>query len=95
MNTIHRTRTLQIAWLLLLTLAGLAVSGCANYMAPFEVKQARPGLESETKSSLTELPPPRDKIVAAVYRFRDQTGQYKASERASTFSTSARGCRTC
>ena len=83
----HRTRTLQIAWLLLLTLAGLAVSGCANYMEPFEVKPARPGLESETKSSLNELPPPQDKIVAAVYRFRDQTGQYKASERASTFST--------
>jgi curli production assembly/transport component CsgG len=87
MNTMHRTRTLQLAWLLLLTLAGLAVSGCANYMEPFEVKPAHPGLESETKSSLTQLPPPQDKIVAAVYRFRDQTGQYKASERASTFST--------
>jgi curli production assembly/transport component CsgG len=83
----NRTHTLQIAWLLLLTLAGLAASGCANYTEPFAVKPAHPGLESNERAALKELPPPNDKIVAAVYRFRDQTGQYKASERASTFST--------
>ncbi len=83
----NRTRTLQLAWLLLLTMAGLAASGCANYMEPFAVKPAHPGLESDERPGLTALPPPNDKVVAAVYRFRDQTGQYKASERASTFST--------
>lgn len=83
----NRTRTLPLAWLLLLTVAGLMASGCANYMAPFTTKSAHPGLESTERAALAELPPPQEKIVAAVYRFRDQTGQYKASERASTFST--------
>ncbi|WP_245591361.1 CsgG/HfaB family protein [Derxia gummosa] len=36
---------------------------------------------------LVQLPPPRGRIVAAVYGFRDQTGQYKPSPD-SSFSTS-------
>lgn len=36
---------------------------------------------------LVQLPPPRGKVVAAVYGFRDQTGQYKPSPD-SSFSTS-------
>src|SRR5690625_2492034 len=36
---------------------------------------------------LVQLPPPRGKVVAAVYGFRDQTGQYKSSSD-SSFSTS-------
>lgn len=39
-----------------------------------------------TYQDLVSLPPPRGKLVAAVYNFRDQTGQYKAAP-ASTFST--------
>lgn len=85
--TTHRTYMLPMAWLLLLALAGLAASGCANYTEPFAVKEAHPGLESEQHAALKQLPPPNEKIVAAVYRFRDQTGQYKATERASSFST--------
>lgn len=41
---------------------------------------------SETHKDLTSLPPPKGKIVAAVFGFRDQTGQYKPSP-ASSFST--------
>lgn len=82
-----RTRTLQCLWLVLLALAGLVLGGCANYMEPFAVKPAHPGLESEASASLKQLPPPSDKVVAAVYRFRDQTGQYKSTDHASTFST--------
>ncbi len=32
---------------------------------------------SALHADLVNLPPPRGKIVAAVYGFRDQTGQYK------------------
>lgn len=41
---------------------------------------------SATYSDLTSLPPPKGKIVAAVYGFRDQTGQYKPAPD-SSFST--------
>ena len=41
---------------------------------------------SALHNDLVNLPPPRGKIVAAVYGFRDQTGQYKPSPD-SSFST--------
>jgi curli production assembly/transport component CsgG len=41
---------------------------------------------ASTYYDLVSLPEPRGKIVAAVYNFRDQTGQYKRSP-ASSFST--------
>ncbi len=52
----------------------------------FDTKSAHPGLQSAAYDSLTSLPAPREQIVAAVYQFRDQTGQYKQKERGSTFS---------
>jgi curli production assembly/transport component CsgG len=61
--------------------------GCASTVQPFETEPARPGTPSDARAALTDLPPPQDQIVAAVYRFRDQTGQYKAKETGSTFST--------
>lgn len=42
---------------------------------------------SPSTRDLQRLPPPRGKVVAAVYGFRDQTGQYKPSPD-SSFSTS-------
>ncbi|WP_338225704.1 CsgG/HfaB family protein [Algoriphagus confluentis] len=39
------------------------------------------------KSELLELPPPSDPIYVAVYKFRDQTGQYKESNIGASWST--------
>ncbi|MBD3181256.1 curlin [Candidatus Poribacteria bacterium] len=39
-----------------------------------------------TYSDLTLLPPPEEKLVAAVYRFQDQTGQYKTDTQGITYS---------
>lgn len=52
----------------------------------FETRTAHPGIQSATHEAMTELPAPQDKVVAAVYQFRDQTGQYKAKEQGSSFS---------
>jgi len=48
---------------------------------------ARLGAETPFHSELKNLPPPSEKLVAAVYKFRDQTGQYKPSEYGSSWST--------
>ena len=73
---------------LLLLMVGIAVlAGCGHYAAPFETRSAHPGLRSTAEPALTDLPPPNEKVVVAVYRFRDQTGQYKAKEQGSSFST--------
>ena len=71
--------------LALLTL--FAASGCATYLQPFETEEARPAPPTAAALELRELPPPREQVVVAVYRFRDQTGQYRALENSSTFST--------
>jgi curli production assembly/transport component CsgG len=62
-------------------------SGCSTYMQPLKTTDATVGTPSAVNKDLRSLPPPKDKIVAAVYKFRDQTGQYKASNTVSTFST--------
>ena len=76
-------RTLCIALLLLL-------AGCApRFAQPFRVDAARTAAPRSASTDLLEaVPRPADPVVVAVYRFRDQTGQYRALENVSTFSTS-------
>ena len=69
---------------------GLAflLSGCAAYMnQPLQSSPARLGEETTLTSQLRQLPPPKEKVVAAVYKFRDQTGQYKPAEVGANWST--------
>ena len=65
----------------------LSLAGCAVVQEPVEVDTAAQ-LTPPTPSTndLLRMPQPRGKIIAAVYGFRDQTGQYKASPD-SSFST--------
>jgi curli production assembly/transport component CsgG len=72
---------------LLLALLAAFGSGCVSATRPFEATPAHPGLGTPASDRLAGLPPPREKVVVAVYRFRDQTGQYKATDAFSTFST--------
>ena len=76
-----------VLFLLVVLLSLLVLGGCANYLAPFETEAVRPGTESPSHDELRTLPPPAEKVVVAVYRFRDQTGQYKPSNVGSSFST--------
>lgn len=64
------------------------LSGCSAYFhQPTGPGRARLGEETALTADLRSLPPAREKIVAAVYKFRDQTGQYKQSEVGTSFST--------
>lgn len=45
------------------------------------------GYRTIAQRDLSALPPPKEKIIVAVYSFRDQTGQYKYQENVSSFST--------
>jgi len=65
-----------------------ALMGCATpQFQPFNVSEALLGAETESYETLKSLPRPKEKIAAAVYKFRDQTGQYKPSEFGQNFST--------
>ncbi len=78
-------RTPQI--LLFSLIAAFVLNGCSGTMKPMHTERATFGTVSEVYPQLKELPEPEEKIVAAVYRFRDQTGQYKPSDRVASWST--------
>lgn len=64
------------------------VAACGSYMhQPLRTRRAVLGQETPAKKVLLELPEAKEKIVVAVYKFRDQTGQYKASETGANWST--------
>jgi len=65
------------------------IAGCSPYFyQPLgEEREAQLGPETPVKKELLDLPQPKEPIVVAVYKFRDQTGQYKASEVGANWST--------
>ena len=64
----------------------LIFTGCA-LLEPMKTSNASVGPNTTLENNLKMLPPPKEPIVAAVYSFRDQTGQYKISTTGSSFST--------
>lgn len=67
--------------------AGMLLAGCAGMQQPSDVAaNAQLTPATPITRDLLQLPAPKGKVVAAVYGFRDQTGQYKPSPD-SSFST--------
>ena len=66
---------------------GILASCSPFFHQPFGTREAVLGPETPLKRELLELPAPQEKIAVAVYKFRDQTGQYKASETGASWST--------
>lgn len=72
----------------LFILFGFLFSGCgAYYNQPTGVEKAILGEGTPATSLLKDLPKPKEPVVVGVYKFRDQTGQYKPQENGSSFST--------
>jgi len=65
----------------------LLLNACTSALHPLQTERVKPGIQSKVHEDLTEMPEPQSKVVAAVYRFRDQTGQYKPSDRGASWST--------
>jgi curli production assembly/transport component CsgG len=66
----------------------LFLSGCgAFFNQPYQPQDARVGELTATSQILRNLPPPSDNVIVGVYNFKDQTGQLKAVENGSSFST--------
>jgi len=71
-------------------LIGFGLSGCAQQIAERQLDEGLlpPVVNpiTDINRSLRELPPPRNKVVAAVYDYADQTGQFKPSDVGQTLS---------
>lgn len=75
--------------LLTLSFFALFASSCGTFFnQPLTIQKPTYGEGSLSTISLKSLPKPAEPIVVGVYKFRDQTGQYKESEIGSSFSTS-------
>ena len=72
-----------------LTVIGfLTLASCGTYFnQPFDVQEARLGETTDITERLINLALPKEPVVVGVYKFRDQTGQYKPSETGGSFST--------
>ncbi|MFH6943104.1 CsgG/HfaB family protein [Flavobacterium sp. FlaQc-50] len=72
----------------LFILVGILFTGCGAYFnQPTGVEKATLGESTPATSLLKELPKPKEPVIVGVYKFRDQTGQYKPQENGSSFST--------
>lgn len=67
--------------------AMLCVSCGALFNQPLDVQNARIGEITPQTSVLKSIPEPTEQIIVGVYKFRDQTGQYKPSESGASWST--------
>ncbi|MCL7764382.1 hypothetical protein MPF19_13225 [Polaribacter sp. Z014] len=66
----------------------LLLTSCGSFFnQPYKQERARLGETTVVSQKLKNFPLPQEPVVAAVYNFKDQTGQYKAIENGSTFST--------
>jgi curli production assembly/transport component CsgG len=72
-----------------LVLSLFLLSGCASPLYPPFYESAISGAEYITSihKDLISLPPPEKSVPVAVYKFRDQTGQYKPPTTSTNFST--------
>ncbi len=66
----------------------LVLTGCGSYFnQPTDTQEARLGETTPATQRLKDLALPKEPVVVGVYKFRDQTGQYKQSESGGSFST--------
>ncbi len=79
-------RNIQIVIPVFITVFLMFFEGCASF-EPLKTTPAHIGAPTEAGKELALLPPPKEPIVAAVYKFRDETGQYKLTSSGSSFST--------
>lgn len=60
------------------------IQSCSTlFNLPANGEKSTLGEVTNLTTELQNIPPPKEKIVVGVYKFRDQTGQYKPSENGS------------
>jgi len=80
-------KNLKISKLATIALSLVLMTGCSTMIQPVKSDPAQVGYKSGVHDDLISLPEPNVKIVVGVYKFRDQTGQYKSGTPIITYST--------
>ncbi len=61
--------------------------GCSAQIQPIKSSKAQLEYKTQIYEQLVSLPPPKEPIILVVYKFRDQTGQYKPGTGTTGWST--------
>ena len=70
-----------------ITIAAFFFTGCSTFFKPIKSTKSETEYKTQVIDTLLALPPPKEKIILTVYKFRDQTGQYKASSTTVNYSS--------
>lgn len=70
-----------------LCLVSFFLVSCTLFSIPTDREKSTMGEITPYTPEIRNLPAPKDKVVVGVYKFRDQTGQYKAAENGASWST--------
>ena len=80
-----KTSTFLKLTFILLTISSL--QSCTLFNLPTGNEKSTLGENTNYTPKIRTLPVPKEKIVVGVYKFRDQTGQYKAADNGTSWST--------
>lgn len=72
-------------FLVVLTLS--LIMSCSTRIQPVKSGKAILGYKTQMYDELVSLPPPKEPIIVGLYKFRDQTGQYKPGTGTTGWST--------
>lgn len=65
----------------------LSLCNCTLFNLPTGNEKSTLGENTNYTPAIKKIPAPKEKIVVGVYKFRDQTGQYKAADNGANWST--------
>lgn len=77
----YRLNTLAIV------LLSSLIASCSSSLQPITSSKASLGYVTQITQALRDLPAPKEKMVVTVYKFKDQTGQYKDESPSMTYSS--------
>jgi curli production assembly/transport component CsgG len=78
---------MKVGFMISVTVTISLLLGCAGVEKSFVTTRPTKLNVTSTHKDLISLPAPQEKIVVGVYKFQDQTGQFKPKENATSFST--------
>ncbi len=65
----------------------LTLGGCTTYVEPIRSTAAELPYKTQVINELKNLPPAKNKIIVSVYKYKDQSGQYKPGSSGISYST--------
>lgn len=80
-------KTSKLLKLIFLLVLLYSFQNCALFNLPTASEKSTLGENTNYTPEIRKLPQPKEKIVVGVYKFRDQTGQYKAADNGASWST--------